>query len=216
MAVLTDLIARVRLELDDQANSFTKTFTGDGTTRLFALGYTPIDTTYLTVTVNGTPILQPAGYTADANHGTVLFAVAPANLAAIVVVGTYYRFFTDTDLTTFINTALLQHTENRTDQYGSIVSIASLPGVEDYPLIIMAVVEALWVLATDASFDTDITAPDGIHIPRSQRFSQMNVMIQSRLDQYKQLCSALNIGIWRVEMGTLRRVSRTTNKLVPV
>ena len=41
-------------------------------------------------------------------------------------------------------------------------------------------------------------------------------MISQRQQQYKDLCSALNIGLWRIEMGVLRRVSRLTNKLVPV
>lgn len=41
-------------------------------------------------------------------------------------------------------------------------------------------------------------------------------MIENRWNQYKTLCAQLNIGLWRIEMGTLRRISRTTNKLIPV
>jgi hypothetical protein len=41
-------------------------------------------------------------------------------------------------------------------------------------------------------------------------------IIAQRQEQYHNLCSALNIGLWRVEMATLRRISRTTNKLVPI
>ena len=96
------------------------------------------------------------------------------------------------------------------------MSIGAIPAVEEYPVAILSTIEALWALATDASFDINITAPDGVVIPRSQRWQQLTSMIQQRQDQYKQLCSALNIGLWRIQMGTLRRVSRHTNKLVPI
>jgi hypothetical protein len=99
---------------------------------------------------------------------------------------------------------------------GSQVTIASIQPVEEYPIAILATIEALWILATDSSFDINITAPDGVMIPRAQRFQQLTTIIQQRMEQYRQLCSALNIGLWRIEMGTLRRVSRLTNKLVPV
>jgi hypothetical protein len=116
----------------------------------------------------------------------------------------------------FVLTAVGQHTYNRTDSYGSAVTIAKLPIVEEYPLVILSTIEALWTLSTDAAFDINIMAPDGVTIPRDQRYSQLTNMIQQRWEQYKQLSSALNIGLWKIEMGTLRRVSRITNKLVPV
>jgi hypothetical protein len=71
-------------------------------------------------------------------------------------------------------------------------------------------------LATDAAFDIDISAPDGVTIPRSERFSQLSNIVQQRWEQYRQLCAQLNVGLWRIEMSTLRRVSRTTNKYVPI
>ena len=53
-------------------------------------------------------------------------------------------------------------------------------------------------------------------IPRSQRYQQLTDMIAKRWEQYRTLCAQLNIGLWRIEMGNLRRTSRTTNKLVPI
>ena len=96
------------------------------------------------------------------------------------------------------------------------MTINLIPAVEEYPIAILATIEALWALATDASFDIDIQAPDGVSIPRSERYRQLTQTIQARWEQYHQLCAQLNIGLWRIEMGTLRRISRTTNKLVPV
>ena len=216
MAVLADVVSRVRVELGDLPKQFTYTATGDGTNKEFNLKLKPIDPYSLLVTINGSPAAAGTDYTLEADHGILHFDPAPDNGDAIEVSGTQYRYFTDADIEDFVNTAVSQHTWERTDSYGSQITLGKLPGVEDYPLAILATIEALWALATDSAFDINIVAPDGVSIPRAQRFQQLTTMIQARWDQYKQLSSALNIGLWRIEMGTLRRVSRTTNKLVPV
>lgn len=216
MAVLTDLLSRVRLELGDNAAQFTTNLKGDGSTKDFYLNYKPVDAVYLVVTVGGIAKANPTDFTVEENIGMIHFATAPANNVAIVVTGTHYRYFTTGELTTFLNTAVLQHTDNRTDSYGSLITVSSIPPVEEYPVALLATVEALWALATDASFDINITAPDGVVIPRNQRFAQLSQIIAARQEQYRNLCSALNVGLWRIEPGILRRVSRTTNKLVPI
>jgi hypothetical protein len=282
VAVLSDLLSRVRLELGDNAQQFTTNLTGDGTTKDFYMQVKPVDATYLVVTVNGVTQTNPGNFTIEENigmihfntasatgtgssaattitvssitgiaagmkvsgtgvattatvtsvtgtntvnvsvantgavSGTISFSSIPALNSTITVSGTHYRYFTTSELTTFVNTAVTQHTDNRTDSYGSNVTIASIPPVEEYPVALLATIEALWALATDASFDINITAPDGVTIPRNQRFAQLSNIIQARREQYRELCAALNIGLWRIEMGVLRRVSRTTNKLVPV
>jgi hypothetical protein len=82
--------------------------------------------------------------------------------------------------------------------------------------VILASTLALFTLATDASFDIDISAPDGVHIPRSERYRQLMDIIAQRKEQYKEMCTMLGIGMYKVEIYTLRRISRMTNKLVPV
>jgi hypothetical protein len=206
----------VRLELGDAAKQFTYSGTGDGVTKAFYLNTKPVELTNLYVTVNGVAKAYPADYSLEGDQGIIHFTVAPANAVAITVEGTATRYFLDTDICGFVNTAVTQHTHNRTDAYGSAVTIASIPAVEEYPVAILATIEALWALATDAAFDINITAPDGVVIPRAQRYAQLTGIITQRWEQYKQLCSALNIGLWRLEIGILRRISRTTNKLVPV
>ena len=216
MAVLSDLISRVRLELGDQPVQFTFKATGDGVTKDFTLECKPVDPATLVVTKAGSPVATPAGYTLEQDIGVVHFVTAPTSGAAIVVTGVRYRYFTDSDITNFLSTAIEQHTYNRSDSYGSTVKLSSIPAVEEYPLAILAVIEALWVLATDSAFDINISAPDGVVIPRAQRYQQLTGVVQQRWEQYRTLCAQLNIGLWRIEMGTLRRVSRMTNKLVPV
>jgi hypothetical protein len=216
VALISDLLSRVRTELADQPRQFRKVIVGDANTVDFVLGYKPVDPLTLLVTVNGTPIANPTGYTLEANFGVIHFVSAPSAGATIEVTGSAYRYFNDADLSTFINTAVTQHTYNKTDSYGSLTTLASIQPIEEYPVALLAVVEALWALATDAAFDIDISAPDGVSIPRSERYRQLSQTIQSRMDQYTSMCRALNIGIYRIEIGVLRRVSRTTNKLIPV
>ena len=216
MATLVDLVSRVRTELNDQPRQFTKTFVGDGTTTTFNLGVKPIDLNTLLVKVGNTTLANPDGYTAEANFGTIHTVAAPAANAVLSVAGNVFRYFSDAELEYFINVAVTQHTTNRTDGFGRQMTLSMLPEIESYPVAILSTIEALYALATDSAFDIDIHAPDGVTIPRAQRYSQLMQLIAQRQEQYKSICSALNIGLWRIEMGTLRRVSRTTNKLVPV
>lgn len=216
MANLYDLTSRVRLELGDQPKQFALSFTGDGSTKDYPLAIHPIDLNTLVVSVNGSPVAYPTGYTAEPDVGVIHFITAPPANSSVVITGNVFRYFTDDDICTFVNTAVTQHTYQRTNGLGSQMTIGLIPPVEEYPIAILATIEALWALATDASFDIDIAAPDGVSIPRSERYRQLTETIQNRWDQYHQLCAQLNIGLWRTEMGTLRRVSRTTNKLVPV
>jgi hypothetical protein len=216
VATLANLLSRTRLELGDAPQQFTFTATGDGVSKSYYVKVKPLDLASLVVTVNNAPLTYPTQYTVEADLGMIHFVSTPGNNIAIRVTGTHFRYFTDTDLTTFVNTAVEQHTYNRTNGYGSQMTMAMVPAVEEYPLAILATTEALWALATDAAFDINIFAPDGVTIPRSERFHQLSNMIQQRQAQYKELCSALNIGLWRLEIGTLRRVSKRTNKLIPI
>lgn len=204
------------MELNDQPKQFTKTLAGDGSTKSFPLGVKPVDVTTLEVRVNNVIVGQPTGYTIEAIHGVIHFSTPPADGAVISVTGSVFRYFGDSEIEYFVNTALTQHTYNKSDSYGRQVSVRSIPAVEEYPIVILATVEALYALATDSAFDINIFAPDGVTIPRSERYHQLMGLIGQRMEQYRNLCAALNIGLWRIEVGTLRRVSRTTNKLVPV
>jgi len=216
MAVLSDLVTAVRTEINDQAKQFTKTFACDGSTSTFNLGYKPVDATTLLVKDNSTTLANPAGYTVETVYGVIHTASAPAAGHTLTVSGNVFRYFSDGEIENFVNIAITQHITNRTDSFNRAITITSLPPIEVYPVVILSAVEALYALATDASYDIDIQASDGVSIPRSERFRQLTALITQRTEQYRTLCTQLNIGLYRIEIGTLRRVSRTTNKLVPI
>lgn len=149
--------------------------------------------------------------------GIMTLATAPANNAVITVSGTAYRYFTDSEVSYYITTAFIEHTRNEADTNGSAISqLNRLPGIEEYPLILLASTMALYTLANDAAFDIDIISPDGVSIPRSERYRQLMEMVQAKKEQYRELCSLLNIGLHRIEVFTLRRISRMTNRYIPV
>ena len=217
MANLTDLVSKVRLELNDQPKQFTKTIAGDGTTKDFSLGVKPLDLMTLVVTVDNVVKAQGVDFTVEASFGVIHFtSFTPPLNSVIKVTGSVFRYFSDAEIAYFVNISLAQHTYNRSDSFGRQITVASLPEVEVYPLTILSVVEALYALATDASFDINIFAPDGVTIPRSERYHQLMGLINQRMEQYRTLCAQLNIGLFRIEVGQLRRTSRTTNKLVPI
>lgn len=214
MATLTTLADRLRSELGDFAKSFVWQTTADGTTNRYLVPYSPIDGATLLVAVNGTDV--STAVEVEEQTGYLTFDHAPAANATIVVVGKYFRYFTDAEICQFVNDAFSQHTANHADAYGRAITLLNLPGLEEYPVIIYASTLALYTLATDASFDIDITAPDGVQIPRSERYRQLMQMIDIRKQQYKELCSQLGIGLYKIDVFTLRRTSKTTNRYVPV
>lgn len=91
-----------------------------------------------------------------------------------------------------------------------------IPSNEQYLVSIMAAVEALWFRATDASQTIDIHTPEGVYIPRAQRYQQIMEQINALQEEYKTLSAALGVGIWRLQVLNQRRVSMTTNRLVPI
>lgn len=214
MASLSALSDRLRAELGDIGKSFVFQAVADGSTARFALGYFPVDGLNLMVKVDGVDVSSQCGV--EELTGTLIFDSAPEEDAEILVSGTYFRYFTNSEIDNYVTTAFLEHGNNRQTSSGSAMTLANLPAVEEYPLVILAASMALYTLATDASFDINIFAPDGVTIPRSERYRQLMEIVQARKDQYKELCTLLGIGLYGIEVFTLRRISRRTNRLVPV
>lgn len=214
MATIASLSDRLRSEIADTGKSFVYPFVADGITNRFLLTYSPVDGTGLVVTDNGTDV--SAHVTVEETTGYITFDTIPTEGHSMIAAGQYFRYFTDSEIAQFVNDAFLQHTTNHTDSVGRVVNLNNLPLLEEYPIVVYAATLALYTLATDASFDINIFAPDGVTIPRSERFQQLTQMAQERKEQYKELCSQLGIGLYKIDVFTLRRVSKSTNMYVPV
>lgn len=211
MATVSELIARTRLELADISKTFVHSTSSTGNTVTYNIPRVEqVQTDSLVVRVNGTP-LAAQDYVLDAAAGIVTITGVPPNDGdTIQISGTHHKYFSDEVMRTFVETAFDLHTTRRN------TTMARLPANEVYLVALLAKIEALWVLATDASYDIDIRTPEGVSVPRTQRFAQLMAMIEATTRQYKDLAMALGVGLFRVEMFTLRRQSMTTGRLVPV
>lgn len=234
MALQDDMLARMRLELGDQGTTFVTTANGDGSITKFDVPVGRINDTTLVVRVvhnNGTNTLLTQGpdYTMDDSNEVLTTTVAPLVTDILQITGTSYDLFLDAELMQFLNDAMAQHNYGRTiasrtlnTQTGFIqytytaVDFTNLPPVEEYPVVLLAVIEALWTLATDASMDVNIATADGTNVDRSSRYSQLMRQIDSLQQRYDWFREQLNVGLGRLEIFNLRRVSRTTNRLVPL
>jgi hypothetical protein len=214
VASLQSLSDRLRAEIGDTARSFVETFTGDGISNRFSLTQAPIKGSTVLIRVGSTDVSSTT--VVEEGVGIIQLAAIPSSGSVITVAGVAFRYFTDTEIEYYVNTAFTEHARTTVDTNGNRVSLLTLPAIDEYPLVILASTLALYTLSTDSAFDIDIISPDGVSIPRSERYRQLTEIVQARKEQYRDLCNMLGIGVYRVEMGTLRRVSRLTNKYIPI
>ena len=214
MATTSSLVDRVRFELGDMGKSFVTQFTADGTTNRFRLHYAPLDGASVIVTADGTDITNDCSV--EESTGVLVTDDLLDEGVEIAVSGTYFRYFTGTELSTLVTTAIGEHSARSTDSIGRTITVDNLPTIEEYPVAVYATTLALYTLATDAAFDIDIQAPDGVTIPRAERYRQLMEMINTRQAQYRELCVQLGVGLYKIDVFSLRRISKMTNRYVPI
>jgi hypothetical protein len=214
VATLSSLVERVRFELGDLPKSFVSQFISDISTNRYRLNYAPVDASGLTVFKNGVDISDTVSV--EEQTGVIVLEDLPEIDDEFTVTGNYYRYFTTTELQNIVTTAVAHHSGRDVDSLGRKITLENLPPLEEYPVSLYASTLALYTLATDASFDINVFAPDGVSIPRSERYRQLMEMIDSRKEQYRELCTQLGIGLYTIDVFSLRRISKTTNRYVPV
>lgn len=214
MATLASLIERVRFELGDMPKSFVTQFISDISTNRYRLEYAPVDGPNVQVFKNGADISDQCAI--EEHTGVLVLDSLPEVDDEFTVTGNYYRYFTTAELGTIVTSAMTQHAGRDTDSLGRKITIENLPVIEEYPVALYATTLALYTLATDASFDINIFAPDGVTIPRSERYRQLMEMIDARREQYRELCTQLGIGMYSIEVFSMRRISKRTNRYVPI
>lgn len=224
---------RMRYELGDHVETFSASVPGDASTRRFDLPAEVVSPTGLSVVIypaTGAPqILTAANYVLEEKAGVITLASPVPDGSTLRVDGERAQFFTNAELDMFIESALLKHGHNVTFRVvvrnpvtgrktftTNPLALSNLPAVEAMPLALLASIEALWVIAADASYDIDVTTAEGTSLPRQERYRAIMQMIVAQQERYDMLSRQLNIGMTRMEMFTLRRVSRTTGRLVPV
>ncbi len=185
----------------------------DAQTRTYELGHPNIDkdSLYIAVYTSNTPVeLAASAFSLDQRNGILRLGSTPAANSRLMVEGYYYEWVLPDDLTFYAQRAVNFHMHN----IGVELENAS-PAVLDV-IGLAALIEALWALMTEYSRDIDVMTSESVHIPGSQRFNMLKNLIDGWEQEYRKHAKALNIGPERIEVMNLRRVSRTTNRYVPI
>ena len=128
----------------------------------------------------------------------------------VLVAGYHYKWFTDSDLLGHVQDVVSEFTYDTHNDAGD------LSDVEADVAAMGVVVRALWSLSIELALDIDVSTPEGMFIPAHQRYSQVVQMMQTWEKQYNERAASLNVGLGKMEIYRLRRVSRLTNRYVPV
>jgi hypothetical protein len=229
---MSQAIARVRLEIGDPLQPFMTNWLGDGMTQLYDLPKQNIDASTVTVTlVNGastTVLQQNVDYVINDELGYLQLTSPVPNGATILTQGSAWSLFMDSDLQTYIMDSVHQHIGNSTiteryrDKRGFITYreneklLEDLPSIEEPLVVMLSTYNILWVLANDLATDVNVQTAEGTNIDNANRYRQVMDHVMSLEDRYQRYCGLLNVGAFRIETLKLRRVSRTTGRLVPL
>lgn len=226
--------ARLRLEIGDFEEGFESRVVSDGRSRRLEIPEEVVSPAGLTVEVfdvNGVSVgdlTAGSDFQMDYRAGVLVLDTALPAGQEVIIGGTHHQFFTDDELDLFVRSAALKHTHSaeslsvyrdalhfRHFLYSN-QTIDTVPPVEHHVLALAAAVEALEVIRSDSAFDIDVTTAEGTSLPRTERFRNIGELIATKQARYDDLCAKLGVGLGRVEVFTVRRVSRTTGRLVPV
>ena len=211
-----ELLFAVRRQISDVEKSFLQTLQATGGTNRYQLEYAPVRADSVQVHLDGVDITEKVAV--EEHTGVLIFDddVVPARNQNIAVAGMSTRYFTDDELGKICQKSLEMHTNKRSDSLGRPLTLLTVEPVEDIPIQLLCAIQAIYVLLTDAAYDIDINAPDGVNIPRSQRYRQLYELLQVLEGRYRDLSANLNVGLYAMEVFTFRRISKRTGRYVPI
>lgn len=148
--------------------------------------------------------------------------------ATMIVSGLSWALFSNDELLRIICESILQHTyaqeteERYRDAHGFIdyretpKMLQFLPAIEEPLIVMLSVINVFWTLANDAATDSNVQTAEGTAIDRTTRYQHLMQQIEAMKQRYTEYCAQLNVGLYRWETLNLRRVSKTTGRLVPL
>lgn len=212
MATTADITTIARNYLRDFPKFFQLDF--DPVGRTYDLGKPNVDRESLWVAYTpsggGAASVVPSSmYDVDERNGLLRLATIP-DVEHIMVEGYYYEWLTPADLEFYAEMAVELIMHNLDTTLSNVApAVANVIGM-------YTIVQALWGLLNEYSRDIDVITSESVHIIASQRYRMVSDMLHRWTSEYNKLAASLNIGLNRVEVVNLRRVSRTTNRLVPL
>jgi len=209
--ILDEVTTVARNYLRDFPRFFQVSF--DAVGRTYELGQPNIDVDSMWIATNvgaSVTALTASQYSLDSRNGILRLSTTPASNAKIMVEGYHYEWVSPQDLEFYASQAINQHT------FSLEIPLENMSALVIETIGIATIVEALGALMSEFSRDIDVMTSESIHIPASQRFRMVQSLLSYWANQYETQARALNIGVDRIEIFNLRRVSRTTNRYVPI
>lgn len=213
MTSVSEIVKGARQHIRDFPTFFQVASTAKGVT--YKMSHPNIDKTSLWVALGQqqgtpvTPLVLDTDYVVDERGGLIRLANIPSTTDTILIEGYYYEWFLDEDLAFFakivlneLNLGIDLNTENAAAAIVDLMAVGT-------------VVEGLWSLLTEFSRDIDVHTPEGVSIPAHQRFQMTWTLWQEWESKYTAKSAQLNVGLGRIEVYKMRRVSYTYNRLVP-
>lgn len=214
MATIASIAADARKKLRDFPKFLQVSFPPAG--RTYDLGKPNIDTDSLWVAYipsgngasAGASALAASQYSVDARNG--LIRLPQLSASTILVEGYYYEWLLDEDLEYAADHAIVEIL------HGQPFGISNVSAAVEDVIVLGTIVEALWTLLNEYARDIDVITSESVHILASQRYRMVSSLLDHWQQEYEDKMNALNLGVNRLEVLNLRRVSRTTNRLVPL
>lgn len=213
MSKITDIENIARTYLRDFPKFFQTSFDIIG--RTYELGQINVDKDSLWVAVynssgGSASAVSASQYSIDERNGVIRLSSSYDPGTKLLIEGYYYEWVTPSDLSFYARRALEKHLHTIN------LTVEQLADVVINAIGIATICECLWALMTEYSRDIDVITSESIHIPASQRFRMVQGLLAQWEKEYERHATNLNIGFDRLEVFNLRRVSRTTNRLIPL
>lgn len=162
------------------------------------------------------PTVDTFTYTVDSREGLVKLLEAPTpdgwgSAQGVNIGGYYFQWIAPADLRFSTEVVLAEHADDNPD-----FRVDTLSDAHADVVCLGAAIECCWSLMFEFSRDIDISTPEAIGLPLTQRFRQVEDLLVMLLDKYKTKANLLGVGLERIKVGQLRRQSYTTNRYVPV
>jgi hypothetical protein len=224
------VLYKVRRILRDTGEQFSSQVAGDGVVSRFELPQDTIDPATVSVTIGPTdgssipaPLGTPANYTLDGENGIITLTAPLVEGQLLTVTGIFYETFIDNDIIDYIQWNFIEFTQGRNPQpmldpiVGRYPPSILLSPLEERALSLAAARDVMRDLASASASEFTIDTGDGTVIPQSQQYQQFMNQADVLDGQYQTLAARLGIqSADTINVSTLRRISASTNRLVPL
>jgi hypothetical protein len=199
-----------RDQLADQRRYFYEELNGRGDTKVYRLQHVNVDPVDLAVEVTGVPAVDAE---VIPEEGYLRFTTPPDVGDLITVEGYHWDWNSDATVKRFATYVADQYRnsegeERFEDLLTTNADFLNLMGLAP-------AVAVLWAEWTYVSRQIDTSSPE-VTIPVRQRFQQLEALLMAKQAELRKAEEAMNIGRYKIEMLTLRRVSKTTGRYVPI